>query len=994
MKTTLVLSFFALTAALFSAQTLPEQLEPRLPRKIVTGKKPVLTMVKDGKVNFEIVVPADAAPSVKFAGNEAAELLGKAFGTKLKVLKKASGKCPAIILGSPEYAAKLGIDVNQLDRDGFVIRTFPGGVLIAGHDDPQKTERELLADHATIFGTYDFLERFAGMKFYLPGDYGTIIPKMKNWTLPEIDIYERPDFLQRDYSDYSGKPGSELAGKARLTNNLRNRRQTRMPYRCHSLQRMAYGNRFGSSHPEYFALQSNGKRCIDNEYTARGHSDGSHFCYSSKFKDEVIADILSYFKGEPASVRGIINTRTGKVGWNSRPCPPGGKFYSVCPPDGVKKCLCPKCAPEIINGTPKQIQEHYWRFFRDVAQAVKDSGVTGTLIIPCNYGYWRGDPPDFDIPDNAVLHFFMHGPWSELTPRTRDPKIAELKAWAGKGRGKLLLWTYPGKYKSIFPGIPATTPHYANSFFQRVRPYVLGCYFESYTDRLFFYYLDFYIYGKILWNPDVNVEELLNEHHRLLFGPAAPQVKEFFDSLERNWMKIAGHVVETSLGPLSVYPSEMEMWKTIYTPAERARMTGLLDQAEKAVAGQKEYLARLKTLRREMWKPLLDAAERFSGEERAIAEWTAYMPETARAPVIDGKLNDPAWKQAKVLTLIPTKKGSRPVKVRSTVRTLRDKDYFYFAFDCEYPGVPNTVKRPFDNQDLWKDAGVEVYLSPDKKIDRCYQIMVNASGSVADLVFQKETRDWSWNSGAEAKSVITPGKGWTTEIRIPRSGMEPASESGMLANFTRNYNPPTERAFSYVWGPFYLIGNNEITHFGTLRFQPDPRVNLIKDGDFDREPDTKKPNRLGVWRWRGKGSFPVAKDFLVAGRYSALLDSEKAEADGRAMISVSPDLKPDTEYELTFFVKMEKVKSLAPQSSGFYVKMDDRGPVKQGQCFPHRSLSAFSGTVPWTFMTFRFRTSPQVVQGRNPNISFVLRKAEGRVWIDHVRLFEIKVSGK
>ena len=50
MKTTLVLSFFALTAALFSAQTLPEQLEPRLPRKIVTGKKPVLTMVKNGKL--------------------------------------------------------------------------------------------------------------------------------------------------------------------------------------------------------------------------------------------------------------------------------------------------------------------------------------------------------------------------------------------------------------------------------------------------------------------------------------------------------------------------------------------------------------------------------------------------------------------------------------------------------------------------------------------------------------------------------------------------------------------------------------------------------------------------------------------------------------------------------------------------------------------------------------------------------------------------------
>ena len=42
---------------------------------------------------------------------------------------------------------------------------------------------------------------------------------------------------------------------------------------------------------------------------------------------------------------------------------------------------------------------------------------------------------------------------------------------------------------------------------------------------------------------------------------------------------------------------------------------GRMDEAEKIVADQPEYLARLQTLRREMWQPLLRAAERFSGEE-------------------------------------------------------------------------------------------------------------------------------------------------------------------------------------------------------------------------------------------------------------------------------------------------------------------------------------------------------------------------------------------
>ena len=988
MKTTFILLLFSVSSLLSGAQVVPEQLEPRLPRKIAIGKQSVLEMVKNGKVNFEIVVPRDAAPSAKFAGKEAASLLGKALGMEIPVKNTVSGTRPAIILGSPGFAAKLGVKLNTLDRDGFVIKTFPGGVIIIGRDDPKKSERELLADHATLFGTYDFLERFAGMRFYLPGDYGTVIPRLKDWSLPEIDIYERPDFYLRRYSDWSGKPGSELKGKARQINRLRNRFQTRNFYECHALRELNYGTRFGKSHPEYFALQSNGKRIIDTHYSDPRKRDGSHFCYSSQVKEEIIADIVSYFKGEPASVRGIIDRKTRKIGWFWY-FPKGGKFFSVCPPDGVKKCTCEKCASE-LNGTKEQQRDHYWRFFRDVALGVKKAGIPGWLVVPCNYSHWRGKPTSLEIPDNTILQFFMNGPWSELTPGNRDRKVAELKAWAGKGRGKLLLWTYPGKYYGVFPGIPASTPRYAASFFQRVRPYVLGCYFETASDYLFFNYLDFYIYGKILWNPDADVEKLLDEHARLMFGPAAKPIKEFFNSIERNWMKIAGHSVETNLGPLTVYPSEMEMWNTIYTPAERKRMAGLLDQAEKLTSEMPEYLNRVRTLRREMWQPLLQNAERFSTVERAIAEWGAYMPETAEVPVIDGNLDDTAWKQAEVITLIPARKDV-PSKVRTSVRALRDKDYFYFAFDCEDPGKPNTVARPFDHQEIWKDAGVEVFLSPDKKLDRCYQIMVNASGSIADLVCRHGVNDWSWNSGAEAKSVIRPGRGWITEIRIPRNGIDKASENGMLANFSRLYTPEKERHQSYVWGPFYLKNNNEITHFGTLRFQSDGRKNLIKDGDFDREPDKRNPSRLGGWKWHGNGSFPVNKDFPVTGRYSAVLDSRNILKES-AVISVSPKLNQNTEYELSFFMRLDTVKPLKAKSSGFYLRIDDLGP--KAQIFPHRNLAAFSGTLPWTPVTLRFRTAPQAIPGCSPKISFILRKAEGKVWFDHVRLFEVKKSKK
>jgi len=992
MKKHLVLLLLAGAFALAGAPQFPEQLEPRLPRKITVGKTPELVMAKGGRANFEIVVPADAAPSVKFAGKEAAALLGRSFGSELKVLEKPTGKCPAIILGSPECAAKLGIDVNKLDRDGFVIRTFPGGVLIVGRDDPGKGEKEILADHATIFGTYDFLERFAGMRFYLPGDYGTVIPKMTEWSLPAIDIYERPDFYQRSYTDWQGTKkkvnGSEWSKDSLLLTRLRNRQQTRKIYQCHSMRELNYGTRFGKTHPEYFALQSNGKRVIDMNFTGAGHWDMSQFCCSSRIKDEVIADVVSYFKGEPASVRGVVSRRTRKEGWFPPYFPAGGKFCTVDFPDGVKKCTCQKCAPEIITGTNEQMREHYWRFFRDVAQGVKDSGVGGWCVVPCYYSWWRGVPPKFPLPDNMLFIFTVRGAWDEENPAVRDRKIAELKAWAESGHGKLLLWTYPGKYYGEFPGIPCATPRFDASFLKRVRPYALGCYFESSTDYRFFNYLLHYVYGKILWNADTDVEALLDEHHKLMYGPAAAPMKEFFDSVERNWMKIAGHSVDTSIGPITQYPSNLEMWSTVYSPAERKRLSGLFDQAEKLAAKTPECRKRVRILRREMWQPVLDAARSFSDQTKAVADWGAFMPEITEAPVIDGNLKDPVWKQAEVITLVPSLKDQK-VEVRTTVRALRDGKYFYFAFDCEDSGTPNSIERPFDSRELWKDSGVEVFLSPDRNPERCYQIMVNASGSIADLVCRQKVNDWSWNSGAAAKCAVTPGKGWTVEIRIPRDSMASASDSGMLANLTRRYFPAKRKPESYVWGPFYVKLNNEIDHFGTLRFRTDDMENLVRDGDFDREPNRKAPRFLGAWGWRGgDNSFPAATDYLLTGKYSAMLDSARFGEKESCTVSQSLPLRPDTEYELSFFMKLENVKANEAKSSGFYVRVDDSG--KRAKLFPPRSTAAFAGTVPWTPVSFRFRTDRNVIPEKRPRLVFILRKATGKVWIDRVRLYEVK----
>ena len=60
--------------------------EPKTARKIVIGNAPVTEMVKDGAVKFELVVPADASQPAKFAANEIATQLSKAFGKKITAM--------------------------------------------------------------------------------------------------------------------------------------------------------------------------------------------------------------------------------------------------------------------------------------------------------------------------------------------------------------------------------------------------------------------------------------------------------------------------------------------------------------------------------------------------------------------------------------------------------------------------------------------------------------------------------------------------------------------------------------------------------------------------------------------------------------------------------------------------------------------------------------------------------------------------------------------
>ena len=122
------------------------------------------------------------------------------------------------------------------------------------------------------------------------------------------------------------------------------------------------------------------------------------------------------------------------------------------------------------------------------------------------------------------------------------------------------------------------------------------------------------MFSRLCWRPAADVEAILAEHHRLMFGAAADEMAEFFGTLERCWMKVVAKPFDTPLGPgVCEAPTPEALRTDIYSPETLARLDGLLgDAAAKVAAGtlearrvalfRAEYFAPLALAARDAWK--------------------------------------------------------------------------------------------------------------------------------------------------------------------------------------------------------------------------------------------------------------------------------------------------------------------------------------------------------------------------------------------------------
>jgi hypothetical protein len=478
---------------------------------------------------------------------------------------------------------------------------------------------------------------------------------------------------------------------------------------------------------------------------------------------------------------------------------------------------------------------------------------------------------------------------------------------------------------------------------------------EAETDVYLFSALNYYVYSRVAWDNQTDIDGVMEEYFRKMYGKAAPEMKQISTLLEKQWLSCVGRSIETPEGPKTFFPSTVELWTKFYGESFSKQINTLFDKAEKSVRNNKEVLKRIRFMRKELWGKLAAARAKWEQSVSAKDHWKAVMP---------------ADQWSKPIYLLPLKKKGiigKP-EVRTAVYMKQDARNYYFKFDCEEPFTDKIVapERERDYSKLWNDNTVEVQLDPAGEGKERYQFILSSSGAIQDIRISKRFYDRKWNAACSSKVTMKKGKGFVIEFTVPRKDLPAAVPGKFKANFNRfRMLNGVETVPHYTWSVFAKsFGDQE--NFGTILFEEKKVPQLLKDGDFEK-PVTRK-RWLGAWA----SGAPLAKDKSVF-----VHNGESVKLVKEQHLVQFVHFKPDTEYVFSFWVKLG-------DKTGFNVRVDENSGFVNW--LPKQKMM---GPQEWIRQEFRFRTNKKK-PGKNSYIRFQTFGKEGSAWISKPELYEVK----
>ena len=583
-----------------------------------------IRITHQGKATAAVIIPEKTCEAVRFASRELRYHIKKASGVELPEYKE--NKIPykkyesLIYLGNCKKTKEVEINLQNLPRFNGIIATSGKNLFLTGNDENTgkliNDSRGVLATSTgTLFAVYDLLDKELGIRWLWPGKLGEFVPPSNTIILPKLERWVKPNLV---YSNFWVIPiQSSLKGWANINNKkafIKAQRLWLTRQRFCAPENFIYGHafgsywrRFGKSNPEFFNLLPGGTR-----KPLTGDKPGRRItmCVSNP---DLHKKIVEEYKK-------IYNKKTSSHIYAK------GNILCVCENDTPGMCTCKQCRkwdfpsslfaqhpywgkgiiPKVWNRfqlmgcddgagstNSPSLSERYAKFYLAVQNEAKKLN-PNVVVLGYAYANYTRPPEKTKLNDHIIISY-VNWPYFPFTKQKLAESRRNWDGWHATGARMFLRpnSTHSGHNMPIF-----YAKSLGNEYIHAYRNGMIGVTYDSLTGQWATQGPTLYTLGRLNVNPNISVEEILNEYYSA-FGPAKQAVKKYF----AYWEQISNSVTEEEFinysKPLNKvsFKNWIQAADKIFTPQVMNKAAKFLEEAAVEAKDDAIATARVKYLK-------------------------------------------------------------------------------------------------------------------------------------------------------------------------------------------------------------------------------------------------------------------------------------------------------------------------------------------------------------------------------------------------------------
>jgi hypothetical protein len=786
-----------------------------------------LTLSRDGKSAATIVIARNARRAAQFAAYELQWHLLAISGAELPIVTDdAPVRGTRILVGDSAATAALDLTNASFGPQEYLIRFLPETLVLLGRDkddrgavsyDPMPSPAAIATwpaiwdEQGTMYAVYDFLQRDCGVRWFNPTESGTVCPRAPTLTVSGKDSRRQPFFRYRyaaypgseNYDAYTGLWPADSAGfaawqaaafptlRARFPDPQQYRQAKRgwvqlFRYRMKEGGELCLGNHSLYGYYDRFWEKSADPAAAalfeakHAEWFAQGYEGRPpQLCYSSRgLIEQVAKDACEVFSGQPP--------RPGAVA--------AGGFFCVEPMDNQQFCRCPACQalltsapafdPFFSNG---RHSDYFFSFVNAVAREVRRT-YPDKWIVTLAYMTHAAPPERVRLEPNIAVQFCFACNRLNFDRASYEHEIDLLNQWAAQEKDRpLYLWlyyTFPLEIANnggfhCFPGFFA---HAIGTQFELFRKRgVRGMFHCGYGQEV-----EAYVTYRLMDDPTLNVEALLDDYFGQLYGGAAGPLKQLYLAIEQTYSDPANYPDSIASGRTEGHHHQTEdiAWGWLGTEKRMAVFATLLHQAQ-ALARTEVEKQRVTLFERGIWDYMVAGRQRYL--ERVKATHGAVGPAVRVPCALGGPLAGNAGKLVRDESAVLS--GWRSLQGEHSrrdveARLLHDDRYLYVQFEEKaLAHAPHADADPAAAEQ-W------IMLVSAHRQAPYRELRIDAKGNLlcrevpSDALVAPQPCD----VGAVAVSDMAGRKRWTVSLALPLARLLPggvAPGSSLFANFAR-----------------------------------------------------------------------------------------------------------------------------------------------------------------------------------------------------------------